>query len=99
MSLMRGILGLIAICAVIVALALAGLAWDFLTGLEFDIDGLLLLLICLMMGGLFSLMLLLIAKQAGWLARLPFPRKKAAAEAEAAVPATNPTKPAAGQGK
>ncbi len=32
----RGILGLIAICAVIVVLALAGLAWDFLTGLEFN---------------------------------------------------------------
>jgi type VI protein secretion system component VasK len=99
MSVMRGIWGLIAICAAIVALALAGLAWDFLTGLEFNIDGLLLLLICLMLGGIFSLMVLLIAKQAGWLARLPFPRKKAAAPAEAAASAANPTKPAAGQGK
>jgi len=44
-------------------------------------------------------MVFLIAKQAGWLARLPFPRKKAAAPAEAAAPAANPTKPAAGQGK
>ncbi|HEX2711594.1 MAG TPA: hypothetical protein VHM88_05135, partial [Candidatus Acidoferrales bacterium] len=80
MSMIRGILGLAAICAVIVVLALVGLTWDFRTGLEFNIDGLLLLLVCLMMGGLFSLMLLLIAKDAGWLAWLPLSQRKRAAE-------------------
>ena len=96
MSMMRGILGLVAICAMIVLLALVGLAWGFWTGLEFDIDGLLLLLVCLMMGGLFSLMLLLIAKDAGWLARLPLSHRKRAAEPASAA---NPANPPAKQGK
>jgi hypothetical protein len=95
MSVSRGILGLVAVCAVIVLLALAGLVLAFATQLEFSIDGLLLLAVCLMMGGIFSLMLLLLAKEAGWLAWLPFPRKKPAAQAAAA----NPARPGAGQGK
>ena len=93
-----GILGLAAICAVVVLLSVAGLAWGFLTGLGLSLDGLLLLLVCLMMGGIFSLMLLMIAKEAGWLARLPLPRRKRAA-AEAPAPAGNPANPPAGQGK
>ncbi len=95
MSVPRDILVLVAICAVIVVLALAGLVGAFATRLEFNIDGLLLLVVCLMMGGIFTLMLLLLAKEAGWLAWLPFPRKKAAAGAPAATPAN----PGAGQGK
>jgi hypothetical protein len=93
---MRGILGLVAICAMIVLLALVGLAWDFRTRLVFDIDGLLLLFVCLMMGGLFLLMLLLIAKDAGWLARLPLLHRKRAAEP---VPAANPANQLAKEGK
>ncbi len=96
MSMMRGILGLVAICAMIMLLALLGLIGDLWTRLEFDIDGLLLLLVCLMMGGLFSLMLFLIAKDAGWLARLPLPHRKHAAEPASAA---NPANPPAGQGK
>lgn len=97
MSVMRSLLGLAAICAIVVLLSLLGLAWAFVTGLQFNIDGMLLLSICLMMGGLFSLMLFLIAKETGWLVRLPWPGKKAAAEA--AAPATTPANPPAGQGK
>ena len=81
MTVRRDILELVLICVVVLLLAVAGLVWTFLTGLEFDIDGLLLLLVCLLMGGLFSLMLLMIAKEAGWLARLPIPRRKAAVQA------------------
>jgi hypothetical protein len=46
---------------VIILLSLLGLIWDFASGLiTSGVDGLLLLLICLMMGGLFSLQLLLL---------------------------------------
>jgi hypothetical protein len=66
-------LGLLAICAIFVVLSLAGLAAAFLTRLVTNIDGLLLIVICLMMGGLFSLMVLGIAKEEGW---LPSGKKK-----------------------
>ena len=46
---------------VIILLSVLGLVWDFATGLiTSGVDGLLLLLICLMMGGLFSLQLVLL---------------------------------------
>ena len=64
---------LLAVCAIFLLLSLAGLAAAFLTRLVTNIDGLLLIVICLMMGGLFSLMLFGIAKDAGW---LPSPKKK-----------------------
>lgn len=96
MNLQRGALGLALICLTIVLLSLAGLAWAFITGLAFTIDGLLLILICLMMGGVFSIMLLWLAKDAGWLARQPSPAKKPAAEA---APAENPANPSAAEGE
>jgi hypothetical protein len=73
MSLSRPVLTVIALCAIVIVLSLLGLVFDFTTLMEFhaDIDGLLMLFVCLMMGGLFSLMLFLIAKDQGWL-----PRKK-----------------------
>lgn len=44
---------------VIILLSLLGLIWDVASGLiTSGVDGLLLLLVCLMMGGLFSLQLL-----------------------------------------
>lgn len=50
--------------AIIVILSVIGLIWDFTSGLiTSGVDGLLLLLICLMMAGLFSLQLLLLARQ------------------------------------
>jgi hypothetical protein len=46
---------------VMIILSVLGLVWDFASGLiASGVDGLLLLLICLMMAGLFSLQLLLL---------------------------------------
>ncbi len=78
MKIERSVLGLAIICAVVILLSLGGLVWVFASGLAFDLDGLLLILVCLTMGGIFLIMLLLMAKQAGWLGRLRFPRKTAA---------------------
>ena len=51
----------IVFAAAIILLSVLGLVWDFATGLiTSGVDGLLLLLICLMMGCLFSLQLLLL---------------------------------------
>lgn len=47
---------------VIVVLSLLGLIWDITSGLiTSGVDGLFLLLVCLMMGGVFSLQLLMLA--------------------------------------
>jgi hypothetical protein len=49
----------VAIALVMVLLSVLGLVWDFASGLiTAGIDGIFLLLICLMVGGLFSLQLL-----------------------------------------
>ena len=63
----RSILGLVGICTSILLLSLLGLAADFLTHLTANIDGLLLLFICLMMLLLFAGMLVAIVKEEGWL--------------------------------
>jgi hypothetical protein len=65
----HGILGLAVICLIIIVLSLAGAIADFVTHIALNIDGLLLLATCLMMGGLFSLMLFLIARDHGWIPR------------------------------
>jgi hypothetical protein len=93
MSLPRGILSLVAVCAILIVLALLGLVFDFTTLMEFhpSIDGLLLLSVCLMLGGIFSLMLFSLAKAEGWLDRLPLVGKK--------QPAPPPTDAAAEKGK
>jgi hypothetical protein len=62
----HGLLGLLAICVVVEILSFAGLASDFVTRLIGNIDGLLLLFICLMMLGLFTGMLFSIVKAEGW---------------------------------
>jgi len=84
MSLPRGVLSLIVVCSILVILAVLGLFFDFSSLMEFhpNIDGLLLLAVCLMMGGIFALMLFSLAKEEGWLAHLPVFRKKAAAPAQ-----------------
>ena len=84
MPIRRESLGLLAICVLFVVLSLAGLAAAFLTRLTTNVDGLLLIIICLMMGGLFSLTLLQLAKEQGW---LPSRKKK---QADPAAPAANP---------
>lgn len=68
-------LGLVAICLVVILLSIGGLVADVLTGLLGSLDGLLLLLVCLMMMAIFSPPLIALAKQEGW---LPSRGKKAA---------------------
>ena len=80
----RGALSLLVICAVIVLLSVLGLVWAVGAGLlypQIQLDGLLLIMVCLMMGGIFSLMLLRMAQEYGWL-----PRRRSAAAAPAANP-------------
>ena len=93
MSKLLGVPGLLAVCAIVVLLSLLGLASVVLTRLGSDIDGLLLLMICLMMGGIFSLMIFVLAKEAGWLParRGPAPAGKA--------PAANPGAAKSGEEK
>jgi hypothetical protein len=69
----------VAYCAIMIVLAVAGVVAAFLTRLVTSVDGLLLLMICLMMGGLFSLMLFLTARDEGW---LPARHKKSKSPAE-----------------
>jgi outer membrane biosynthesis protein TonB len=81
------------VCAVFVALALIGIIWDFTSGLlTSGIDGIMMLFICLMMGGIFSLMILMMVHQAGL---LPFFRAKPKATAETASKAPAPAAAAA----
>ena len=77
----HGVLGLVGICLLILALSAAGLASDFLTHLGLDLDGLLLILTCLLMGLLFLIMLVVIAKDQGW---FPERHKKESAPAPVA---------------
>ena len=77
------------ICALFAALALIGIVWEITSGLlTSGIDGIMLLAICLMMGGIFSLMILMMVYQAGV---LPFFRAKPAAPAAQKAPAAAPT--------
>jgi hypothetical protein len=73
------------ICALFAALALIGIVWEITSGLlTSGIDGIMLLAICLMMGGIFSLMILVMVYQAGV---LPFFRAKPAAPVAQKAPA------------
>ena len=98
-----------ALCALFILLSIWGIVWDISSGLlTSGIDGIMLLFICLMMGGLFSLMLVVMLWQAGL---IPFFKKtegkaetsaKPAAAAKSTTPAAsaspapgaNPTAPA-----
>ena len=94
MTKQQGVLGLVGICLLIVVISVTGLASDFLTHLGLDLDGLLLVLVSLLMAALFSLMLLSIAKDQGW---LPSRHKKQSAEALAPKPAAAPRAPVKSQ--
>jgi hypothetical protein len=73
------------ICALFAALALIGIVWEITSGLlTSGIDGIMVLAICLMMGGIFSLMILVMVYQAGV---LPFFRAKPAAPVAQKAPA------------
>jgi len=89
----HGVLGLVAICLVVLALSASGVASDFLTRLGLDLDGLLLILSSLLMGLLFLIMLFVIAKDQGWIPQ----RHKKAVEAPAPKPAAPRAAPAKSQ--
>jgi hypothetical protein len=91
------------ICALFAALALIGIVWEITSGLlTSGIDGIMLLAICLMMGGIFSLMILVMVYQAGVLPffrakpaapisqKAPAPPAPAVAKTATSVPATSP---------
>jgi outer membrane biosynthesis protein TonB len=81
------------ICGLFVVLSLVGILWDFTSGLlTSGIDGIMMLFICLMMGGIFSLMILMMVHQAGL---IPFlrPPAKAPEPAVQKAPAPSPAAP------
>ena len=88
-----------ALCVIVILLSLLGIVWDISSGLlTSGIDGIMLLLICLMMGGVFSLLLAHMLWAAGLIpmfkpAPAPLPAAKAAATPAKAAAA--PAKPAA----
>jgi hypothetical protein len=61
------------ICLIVLAFSVAGIAASFAARIELDIDGILLIGTGLMMAGIFGLMLLLLAREQGW---IPARRKK-----------------------
>ena len=75
------LLELVGMCLGILILAVLGLASDFVTHLLDSMDGLLLFAVCLLMGGVFTLMLLMYANDAGW---LPKRRRKSSEPAQQA---------------
>ena len=80
MSARKDSLMLASICLVMILLSAGGLAYGvraqliFAPNVPFTLDGILLALVCLAMGGLFTLMLLLLALREGW---VKLPQKKA----------------------
>ncbi len=82
---------LAALCVVVVLCSLGGLVWFFVLGLSLGgVDPLMVLLICLMMGGVFSLQLYSLAKTAGWLESVKLFRRKAPTAAPAESSAQDP---------
>ncbi len=76
------------ICLIVIVFSVAGIVAAFVTHIELNIDGILLVAIGLVMGGLFTLMLFQIAREHGW---LPTRRKKETpAAGEKAGPKSTP---------
>ncbi|MGC1594712.1 MAG: hypothetical protein WA774_05095 [Candidatus Acidiferrales bacterium] len=74
-----------ALCVLFIILSIWGIVWDFTSGLlTSGIDGIMLVAICLMMGGIFSLMLVVMLWQAGL---IPIFKPKEAKEGASAKPA------------
>jgi hypothetical protein len=68
--------------AFVLLICLGAIIWTVSSGMIFDIDGLLLVAVSLSLAGVFAFALLLHAKGAGWLDKLPLPGRKKAAAAE-----------------
>ena len=71
------------ICLVTLAASVWGIVAAFTTRIELNIDGIMLVGVCLLMAGIFSLMLLLLAREQGWLPA----RRKMEVKQEVAAPA------------
>ena len=86
-----------ALCALFILLSIWGIVWDISSGLlTSGIDGIMLLFICLMMGGLFSLMLVVMLWQGGIIPVFKKTEGKAETSAKpaAAAKSTTPAAPA-----
>jgi hypothetical protein len=99
MSARHGILGVAIVAAVLVALSFAGVGSDLTTGIFWNIDGLLLLSVCLLMVLVFGAMLFFLFRtpKVEEAAPAPAAAKPAAAPAPkpaAAATAANPTQTA-----
>ena len=68
--------------ALVLLICLGAIIWTVASGMIFDIDGLLLVTISLALAAVFAFALLLHAKSAGWLDKLPLPGRKKAEAAE-----------------
>ena len=90
MSERNGITGVATVGIVLLALSIVGVVMNFTTGLDLNIDGLLLLGVSLMMAGIFAAILLMLAKQWGWIGK-----KDADAAPAASAPAKSAAAPAA----
>lgn len=76
------------LCALFILLSIWGIVWDITSGLlTSGIDGIMLLFICLIMGGIFSLMLVATLWQAGLIPAFKKAQGKAEAVAKSATPA------------
>ena len=62
-------LELVTMCAVIVVLSVLGVVGGLSTRLVGSLDGLLMLAVCLMMALIFALLLVVLAKDKGWLGK------------------------------
>lgn len=76
------------ICLIPIAASVWGIIAAFTTHIALNIDGIMLVGVCLMMVGIFALMLYLLAREQGWLPA----RKKQNAKQDAAAPAPAPSK-------
>jgi hypothetical protein len=87
-----------AICGLFILLALWGMIWDFTSGLlTSGIDGIMLLIVCAMMAGIFFLIMLMQLNQSGILPTPAFlrPAPKPVAAASKVPAVTAPATPAA----
>lgn len=94
---------LAAISVVLLLFSIAGIVWDIASGLLVTgVDGILLMAVCLMMVGVFTLELYFVGRQAGWVPAFggkaknaPQPSTSRAVSAKAATPAAAGTTSAA----
>jgi hypothetical protein len=82
----KGVSGVVVVGITLLALSIVGIVANFTTGLNLNIDGLLLLGVSLMMAAIFAGILLMLAKQWGWIGKK---------DADSAAPPIAPAKTAA----